>query len=102
MAQYELKKRDGGYHVIGLRDAWMDTPHTCLMVRYPAGDVDLVTGRGKSLYEKLHRALYDLYQTHDGLHEGDIFLLKGKPVFQCCGYHVRALDNRGWVAPYTE
>jgi hypothetical protein len=84
MTQYRLVKKGNAYYVAGLADTWCDTPDTMLMVRYPAGDADTVARRG----EPMHRALYDLYQTCEGLHDGDEFALRGKVVYRCEGIHV--------------
>lgn len=78
MHQYQLRKRDGCFYVAGLIDS-------LLIVHYPEGDVNTVsTGPG----ERMHRALYDLYQVNDALKDGDEFLLQGKVVYRCQGVHV--------------
>lgn len=83
MANYNLVNKQGTYYVEGLSDDWSETPDTLLVV-YGAGDCDTVSEPG----ELMHRALYDTYQTSEGLKDGDTFSLDGKVVYACSGVHV--------------
>lgn len=96
---YNLIFVDNALHVENLRDEWCDTPHTLLIVRYDAGDCDTISKPIQS--NKLHRALYDLYQTSDTLKDGDCFAIDGVVTYKCEGIHVvRCLfepkENRTW------
>jgi hypothetical protein len=84
MTTYNLIKRDGCYYVQGLRDDWCDSDDTMLICRYPEGDCDTISRNGKNM----HRALYDLLQTCELLHEGDEFAIAGKVAYRCSGVHV--------------
>lgn len=64
-----------------------------LIVRYPAGDVDVVSTKLKDWEQKLHSALYDLYQCSDDLADGDEFMLRGRVRFVCEGVHVSQCDR---------
>ena len=93
MASYELVKNDGGaYYAIGLRDIdpnpeWSKS-NTVLLVRYENGDCDTVANND----QKMHEALYDLYQCNDNLKDGDTFTLDGVVVYRCEGVHVVKVD----------
>ena len=80
---WPLVLRDGCLRVLGL-PTWMGDPDTILIVRYASGDVDTVSEDG----ENLHHALYDLYQTSDGLRDGDTFSVDGRIMYRCEGFHV--------------
>ena len=38
--------------------------------------------------DELHNALYDLFQCHDDLKQGDTFSLDGRVLYRCDGVHV--------------
>jgi len=57
--------------------------HTMLIYYYPAGDIDT---RMKDAH-MMYGALYDLFQTHDDLKEGDIFETEFGH-YRCEGVHV--------------
>lgn len=84
MTTYNLIKRDGCYYVAGLANEWCDSADTMLIAFYDAGDCDTVSRKGKLM----HRALYDLFQTSDALHDGDAFAINNKIAYRCEGVHV--------------
>ena len=84
MKAYDLVRRSRDYWVQGLADEWGDSPDTMLLVIYDSGDCDTVTEPG----ERMHRALYDLYQTTDSVRDGDVFCIDGVPRYRCEGVHV--------------
>jgi hypothetical protein len=86
---YNLVKRNGYYFVANLKQDWSEDPDTMLLVRYPEGDCDQVS----HCNEKMHSALYDLYQTSDALKEGDAFAIDGRVVFRCVSFHVVAEES---------
>lgn len=97
MTTFNLVKREGDYYVEGLHDAWGDDGDMLLIVRYNEGDCDTVHDNN----ENMHRALYDLLQTSDCLHDGDDFAIDGTVVYRCEGVHVVAVDKPlkwGWDA----
>jgi len=85
---YNLIKKDGCYYVEGLKDdfGFDASGDTLLLAIYEAGDCDTVRANGKTM----HRALYDLYQTSDELHDGDTFAINGEVAYRCDGVHVVA------------
>lgn len=82
MSTYKVDQRDRDYYVVGLPDDFGGHPDTMLLYRYPEGDCDRPYDA-----EKMHGALYDLFQTHDGLKEGDRFETPHGN-FVCEGVHV--------------
>jgi hypothetical protein len=82
--QYNLVKHSGAYFVDNLKEHYSEHNNTMLLVRYPEGDCDTVS----HCNEKMHSALYDLYQTSDVLKDGDTFAINGRVVFRCYGVHV--------------
>src|SRR3954452_23271860 len=89
--KYALGKVDGTFHVMGLPQEVSSFPDTLLIVRYPEGDCDTISGRlDKSNWRKLHQALYDLFQTCHTLKAGDQFYYPGPDdvLFACEGVHV--------------
>ena len=78
MASYELVKTDGDFYV-----ELPNGDHAILLYFYPEGDVDRVHDTG----ERMHGALYDLYQVED-YHSGDEFTLEGVALYRADGVHV--------------
>ena len=85
---WPLVMRDGCLRVHGL-PTWIGDPDTILIVRHADGDVDTVSEDG----EHLHHALYDLYQTSDGLSSGDTFSIDGRVLYRCDGVHVVRVEE---------
>jgi len=83
MATYQVTERDGEHYIVGLADA--DEPDTMVMVG------------GKSPRDML-RALYDLFQCHDGMRSGDRFETSCG-AFECKGVHVVPADGRSLSVP---
>ena len=87
MASYELEKSpNGNYYVAGLK--YPGNMAGLLNVRYEGGDFDMVTDND----QKMHEALYDLYQCNDNLKDGDTFTLDEVVVYRCEGVHVVKVD----------
>ena len=74
------------HEVLGLK-GWGDKDQM-LIVRYKEGDCDTKMTSAKNM----HSALYDLYQTHDGLKEGDRFETEFG-AFVCYSFHVLREDE---------
>lgn len=88
--EYKLERIKGsGFSVVGLPNDYDDSGNYLLMVRYETGDCDLVYDNGQAM----HEALYDLYQTHETLRDGDVFTLNGTIVYRCQGVHVYLVDE---------
>jgi len=85
MATYEVKKVSRSHYVMGLKPEWAEDgdKDTMLIYRYPAGDIDT---RMKDAH-MMYAALYDLFQTHDGLKDGDTFQTEFGE-YRCEGVHV--------------
>lgn len=83
--QYDVKlSADGRNHeVIGLAEKSGDEPNTMLIYYYPERDIDT---KMKNV-EMMHRALYDLFQCHESLKDGDTFKTEFGD-FKCAGVHV--------------
>lgn len=76
-------KERGSHHVIGLPSCENEYPDTLLIYMYEAGDIDTHMKTPKMMLG----ALYDLFQTHDDLHEGDVFETEFGD-YVCQGVHV--------------
>src|SRR5512143_3500367 len=86
MATYKVEARERSHYVVGLKSGWKEVgidPDTMLIYRYPAGDIDTKMKDAHMMYG----ALYDLFQTHDDLKEGDIFQTEFGE-YRCEGVHV--------------
>lgn len=95
--RYKVEKRGDGpwssdWYVIGLvnkdgswdseKQGWVEAPDTLLIVRTDYGEVD-----SPSTGIKMHQALYDMFQWHEGLKEGDEFETEFG-MFYCRSFHV--------------
>lgn len=85
MATYKVEAKDDSHYVVGLKPDWAEPgdKDTMLIYRYPAGDIDT---RMKDAH-MMYGALYDLFQTHDDLKDGDIFQTEFGE-YKCQGFHV--------------
>lgn len=86
MATYKVEQRERSHYVLGLKfgyDSREKYPDTMLIYRYPAGDIDTIMKDAHMMYG----ALYDLFQTHDDLKDGDIFQTEFGE-YECVGVHV--------------
>lgn len=79
---YEVYQRDSDYFVRGLSSCFDGKGDEMLLAVYPEGDCDR-----PYTAELMHSALYDVYQQHDGLHDGDRFETEFG-AFVCDGVHV--------------
>jgi hypothetical protein len=99
MATYkvELDKGERTHYVLELKSGFGKEryPHTMLIYSYPAGDIDT---RMKDAH-MMFGALYDLFQTHDDLKDGDIFETEFG-TYHCEGVHVVADFVLGPVPEY--
>jgi len=96
MTTYKVERR-GIYektsYVIGLKEEFGDEPNTMLIYYYTSSesetpDVDTHIKNAEMMFN----ALYDLYQCHDGIHDGDVFETEfGR--FGCEGGHVLPLPS---------
>lgn len=78
--QYQVVCNDSRYYVQGLGK--YDNGEL-LIYRYPEGDIDTIMKD----QDMMHGALYDLYQVHDDLKDGDTFVTEFGN-FECQGIHV--------------
>ena len=85
MTTYKVELRGRSHYVIGLRPEYDEygDKDTMLIYRYAAGDIDT---RMREAHMMLG-ALYDLFQTHDLLKEGDKFDTEFGE-YECVGVHV--------------
>ena len=87
MTTYKVEQSGRSHYVQGLKsEGFGEIPgeeNALLIYRYPAGDIDT---RMKDAH-MMYGALYDLFQTHDGLKEGDIFQTEFGE-YRCEGVHV--------------
>jgi len=85
MTTYQVTERDGDHYIIGLADA--NEPDTVFTVG------------GKHPRDML-RALYSLFQCHDGMRSGDRFETSCG-AFECRDVHVVPADGRSLSEPGT-
>lgn len=87
---YQVKKQGRNYVVAGLKEELGDDPDTTLVLmgRFPATE----TPEALDIDDKqsMHDALYDLFQCHDGLKDGDRFETEFG-AFECRHIHVVAV-----------
>jgi hypothetical protein len=86
MATYKVELSDHSHYVTGLAPDWEEgkvSRGVLLIYHYPEGDCDTRMMNTKMMLS----ALYDLFQTHDGLKDGDIFDTEFGN-FICKGVHV--------------
>lgn len=81
MATYEVKLEDTTHYIMKLKG--YGDPNTMLIYSYPGGDIDT---RMKDAH-MMYAALYDLFQCHDDLKDGDIFQTEFG-TYHCEGVHV--------------
>jgi hypothetical protein len=86
VTDYEVYTKDGDYFVKGLRsEHGGDDQRILYHIPYPETETPEVTDPKTA--DSMHAALYDMYQWHDGLKEGDRFLTPFGN-FRCVSFHV--------------
>lgn len=91
MANYDIVISPRGYHFVhGLKQEnplGKDFNRTILLVR---NEEDVIVVQRND--EHMHESLYDLYQVHNDLKDGDTFAINGVVVYRCEGVHVVKVD----------
>lgn len=79
---------EGDFYVIGLpSETGGSSPNQRIMHHIPYPETETPEVTDPSTAEAMHSALYDMYQWHDGLVEGDKFETPfGR--FKCVSFHV--------------
>lgn len=86
MTTYEVYNNDGEFYVKGLKYGRHEGDQRILHhIPYPETETPEVGD--PSSKEAMHSALYDMYQWHDGLKEGDKFVTPFGN-FKCVSFHV--------------
>ncbi|HYF54550.1 MAG TPA: hypothetical protein VEA41_09850 [Salinarimonas sp.] len=84
--EWKVEEDAGRFFVRGLPAPWGD-PDTLLLYRYSSEESETPDVGAPSGHDRMHGALYDLYQRADGLQDGDTFDTPfGR--FLCAGVHV--------------
>lgn len=91
--KYRVEVRGKSHYVIGLSDMGEDSsihPDTLLVYHYEgSGDIDTYMRNDHMCYG----ALFDLYQTHTGLHDGDLFETPYGD-YVCSGVHLVRVSTK--------
>jgi hypothetical protein len=85
MTAYEVYQKDKRFFVKGLKDG--DGDDQMLLHHIPYPDTETPEVENPESTDAMHGALYDMYQWHEGLKEGDTF---STPFgnFKCVSFHV--------------